>query len=165
MSSLRILPISRRLWLSLLSSIIMLLVLTGLMLKQVHEDLYQAKALKTRHVVESTMGVIRHFHALEAGGLAREEAQKQAMELIRGLRYDGDEYFWINDMTPAMVMHPTNPKLEGQNLSAMKDPDGKFLFNEMVAIARQQGSGQVDYRWPKPGSADPVPKISYVELF
>ena len=64
-----------------------------------------------------------------------------------------------------MVMHPTNPKLEGQNLSGLKDPDGKFLFNDMVAIARKQGSGQVDYRWPKPGSEDPVPKISYVELF
>ena len=35
----------------------------------------------------------------------------------------------------------------------------------MVAITRNQGAGQVDYRWPKPGASDPVPKISYVELF
>ena len=165
MSSLRTLPISRRLWLILLSSIVMLLVLAGLMLQQIHGDLYKAKALKTRHVVESAMGVLKHFQGLESGGLAREDAQKQAMEVIRGLRYDQDDYFWINDMTPVMVMHPTNPKLEGQNLSGLKDPDGKFLFNEMVALAKQSGSGQVDYRWPKPGSAEPVPKISYVELF
>ncbi|WP_394558239.1 methyl-accepting chemotaxis protein [Aquipseudomonas alcaligenes] len=165
MSSLRTLPISRRLWLILLSSIIMLLALTGLMLQQIHDDLYRAKALKTRHVVESAIGVLKHYQGLEAGGLARADAQKQAMEVIRGLRYDQDDYYWINDMTPVMVMHPTNPKLEGQNLSGLKDPDGKFLFNEMVAIAKKQGSGQVDYRWPKPGSEDPVPKISYVELF
>jgi methyl-accepting chemotaxis protein len=165
MNSLRTLPISRRLWLILLSSIVMLLVLAGLMLQQIHGDLYQAKALKTRHVVESAMGVIKHFQSLENGGLTREEAQKQAMEVIRGLRYDQDEYFWINDMSPVMVMHPTNPKLEGQNLSGMKDPDGKFLFNEMVALAKKSGSGQVDYRWPKPGSDEPEPKISYVELF
>ncbi|MDG9923001.1 MULTISPECIES: methyl-accepting chemotaxis protein [unclassified Pseudomonas] len=165
MNSLRTLPISRRLWLILLSSIVMLLVLAGLMLQQIHGDLYKAKALKTRHVVESTLGVLKHFQGLESGGLAREEAQKQAMEVIRGLRYDQDDYFWINDMTPVMVMHPTNPKLEGQNLSGLKDPDGKFLFNEMVVLAKQSGSGQVDYRWPKPGSDEPVPKISYVELF
>ncbi|MDX5372450.1 MAG: methyl-accepting chemotaxis protein [Pseudomonadaceae bacterium] len=165
MNSLRNLPISRRLWLILLSSILMLLVLAGLLLQQTHRDLYQAKALKTRHVVESTMGIIKHFHGLESQGMSREEAQKQAMELIRGLRYDQDDYFWINDLGPVMVMHPTNPKLEGQDLSGNKDPDGKFLFNEMVAIAKQQGSGQVDYRWPKPGSDEPVAKISYVELF
>lgn len=165
MNGLRNLPISRRLWLILLSSCLTLLALTGLMLKQIHSDLYQAKALKTMHVVEAAMGVIEHFHGLESAGLSRADAQKQAMELIRGLRYDEDDYFWINDMTPTMVMHPTNTKLEGQNLSSIKDPDGKFLFNEMVAIARKQGSGQIDYRWPKPGSEDPVPKISYVELF
>jgi methyl-accepting chemotaxis protein len=165
MNSLRTLPISRRLWLILFFSIAMLLALAGLMLQQIHGDLYKAKALKTRHVVETTLGVIRHYHGLESAGLAREEAQKQAMEVIRSLRYDEDDYFWINDMTPVMVMHPTNPKLEGQNLSGLKDPDGKFLFNEMVTIARQHGAGQVDYRWPKPGSEEPVPKISYVELF
>ncbi len=165
MNALRNLPISRRLWLILLSSFLMLLALTGLMLKQIHHDLYQAKALKTHHVVEAAMGVIKHFQGLESTGMSRADAQKQAMEVIRGLRYGKNEYFWINDMTPTMVMHPTNPKLEGQNLSGLKDPDGKFLFNDMVAIARKQGSGQVDYRWPKPGSEDPVPKISYVELF
>ena len=165
MSSLRFLPISRRLWLILLSSIVMLLALTGLMLQQSHADLYQAKALKTRHVVESAMGVLKYYQALEAGGTPRGEAQKQAMEVIRGLRYDQDDYFWINDMTPVMVMHPTNPKLEGQDLSTLKDPDGKFLFNDMVTLTRKQGSGQVDYRWPKPGAEEPVPKISYVELF
>ena len=66
---------------------------------------------------------------------------------------------------PVMAMHPTNPKLEGQDLSATKDPDGKALFNEMVSVAKTRGAGLVDYRWPKPGSADPVPKISYVQLF
>ncbi len=87
------------------------------------------------------------------------------MELIRSLRYDHDDYFWINDLAPKMIMHPTNPKLEGQDLSSLKDPDGKALFNEMVKIAKAKGAGMVDYRWPKPGANEPVPKVSYVELF
>lgn len=166
MNSLRTLPISRRLWLILLSAIVMLVALAALMLKQIHTDLYQAKSEKTRHVVETALGVLQHFQTQEqTGALDREQAQKQAMDAIRALRYSKTEYFWINDLTPVMVMHPTNPKLDGQNLSTYKDPDGKALFNEMVAIARKDGAGQVDYRWPKPGSADPVPKISYVALF
>ncbi|SDQ01356.1 methyl-accepting chemotaxis protein [Ectopseudomonas guguanensis] len=166
MNSLRSLPISRRLWLILALAILTLVLQGAYMLRQIHTDLYHSKAEKTEHVVQSAAGILKHFHALEsAGSLSREEAQKQAMELVRGLRYDGQEYFWINDQTPVMIMHPTNPKLEGQNLSGFKDPDGKALFNEMVAITRSQGAGQVDYRWPKPGASDPVPKISYVELF
>jgi hypothetical protein len=77
MNGLRNLPISRRLWLILLSSFLMLLALTGLMLKQIHHDLYQAKALKTHHVVETALGVIKHFHGLESTGMSRADAQKQ----------------------------------------------------------------------------------------
>jgi len=166
MNSLRSLPISRRLWLILALAILTLILQGAYMLRQIHIDLYAGKSEKTEHVVQSAAGILKHFHSLEsAGSLSREEAQKQAMETVRGLRYDGQEYFWINDQTPVMLMHPMNAKLEGQNLSGFKDPDGKALFNEMVAITRSQGAGQVDYRWPKPGATDPVPKISYVELF
>lgn len=166
MNNLRSLPINRRLWLILVVAIVMLIIQGALLLKQIEADLYAAKSEKTQHVVQSAAGILQHYHALEAaGGITREEAQKQAAEIIRNLRYDGQEYFWINDQTPVMVMHPTNPKLEGQNLSGFKDPDGKALFNEMVAISKSQGAGQVNYRWPKPGASDPVPKVSYVQLF
>ena len=166
MNNLRSLPINRRLWLILVVAIVMLIIQGALLLKQIEADLYAAKSEKTQHVVQSAAGILQHYHALEAaGGISREAAQKQAAEIIRSLRYDGQEYFWINDQTPVMVMHPTNPKLEGQNLSGFKDPDGKALFNEMVAISKSQGAGQVNYRWPKPGASDPVPKVSYVQLF
>jgi methyl-accepting chemotaxis protein len=168
MRFLRTLPISRRLWLILLSSILMLLALTALMLQQIYADLYQAKALKTQHVVESASGVLGYFQGLESSGaLSHEAAQKQAMEAIRGMRYQNNDYFWINDQTPRMIMHPTNPKLEGQDLSGIKDPDGKALFNEMVKVVQASGAGAgaVEYRWPKPGAQEPVGKVSYVALF
>lgn len=166
MNSLRSIPISRRLWLILALAIFMLVLLGTFMLRQINSDLYAGKSEKTEHVVQTAAGILKYYQGLEAAGtLSRDEAQKQAMAVIRELRYGGQEYFWINDQQPVMLMHPTNPKLEGQNLSAMKDPDGKELFNEMVAITRSQGAGHVDYRWPKPGSSEPIPKISYVELF
>lgn len=166
MNSLRSLPINRRLWLILAVAIAMLIIQGALLLQQIHTDLYAAKSEKTEHVVQSAVGVLKHFHSLEsAGGLSREDAQKQAMAVIKDLRYDGQEYFWINDQSPVMIMHPTNPKLDGQNLSGFKDPDGKALFNDMVQITKEKGAGQVNYRWPKPGASEPVPKVSYVELF
>ncbi|MDB6445628.1 methyl-accepting chemotaxis protein [Pseudomonas sp. 21TX0197] len=166
MNSLRSVSISRRLWLILGVAIVMMFMLGALMLKQIHTDLHQAKVQKTQHVVQTASGVLNYYHGLEtAGTLTREAAQKQALNAVRGLRYDQNDYFWINDLTPVMLMHPTNPKLEGQNLSAIRDPNGFALFNEMVSIAKTKGAGMVNYLWPKPGAEAPVGKTSYVTLF
>ncbi|NNJ15504.1 methyl-accepting chemotaxis protein [Pseudomonas putida CSV86] len=166
MKTLRGMSISRRLWLILVLAVAMLVTLGLLMLNQIHTDLYKAKAEKTRHVVETAAGILAYYQGLEsAGTLSREAAQQQAMNAVRGLRYDQNDYFWINDLGPRMIMHPTNPKLEGQDLSAIRDPDGFALFNEMVALAKAKGAGSIDYRWPKPGASEPVEKTSYIQLF
>ncbi len=165
MGRLRRLPIKLRLWLILLVTLVALFALGGLTLQQLHGELYKGKADQTRNVVQTAAGVLRYFHSLEqAGSLDRATAQKQAIAAVGALRYDDDDYFWINDQTPVMVMH-LNAKLVGQNLAGFKDVNGKFLFNDMVELTRAKGAGQVDYLWPKPGASDPVPKISYVELF
>ncbi|MBF8753604.1 methyl-accepting chemotaxis protein [Pseudomonas guariconensis] len=166
MKTLRSMSISRRLSLILLVAVAMLVILGLLMLRQLHGDLYLAKAQKTQHVVQTAAGVLSYYQGLEAAGtLSREAAQQQALQVVRGLRYDKDDYFWINDLGPKMIMHPANPKLDGQDLSAIRDPDGFAVFNEMVALARSQGAGSVDYRWPKPGASEPVAKTSYIQLF
>ncbi|NER60512.1 methyl-accepting chemotaxis protein, partial [Pseudomonas sp. MAFF212428] len=166
MKTLRGMSISRRLWLILVVAVVMLVTLGLLMLRQIHGDLYQAKAEKTRHVVETAAGVLGYYQGLEAtGALTREAAQQQALSAVRGLRYDQNDYFWINDLGPKMIMHPINLKLEGQDLSGIRDPDGYALFNEMVTLAKAQGAGSIDYRWPKPGASEPVGKTSYIQLF
>ncbi|MCQ4326122.1 methyl-accepting chemotaxis protein [Stutzerimonas stutzeri] len=166
MNLLRNFPISKRLWLIPVVAIAMLFVLGLLMIQQVRTDLYQGKQKMTQHVVETAAGILEHYRQLEASGaMGTAEAQRAAIEQVRLLRYDGEDYFWINDLGPTMIMHPIQPKLDGQDMSRVKDPEGKELFNEMVAIAKRDGAGPVAYMWAKPGEADPVPKISYVQLF
>jgi methyl-accepting chemotaxis protein len=94
-----------------------------------------------------------------------EKFQQIAINLIKHLRYGKTGYFWIHDFNNNMVMHPTNPKLDGQNLSAFKDPNGVFLFVEMTTICKKQNEGFVNYMWPKPGSDAPQPKLSFVKAF
>ncbi|AYN93327.1 methyl-accepting chemotaxis protein [Pseudomonas sp. LTJR-52] len=165
MDVLRKYPVRARLWLILTVAALMLLAFGALTLRASYEHLYQGKAEKTQHVVETALGVFTHFQALEAGGtLSREAAQQGALAVLKALRYDRNDYLWVNDLQPRMVMHPMNPKLDGQDLSTYKDPDGKALFNEMVVVAKN-GGGVVAYRWPKPGASEPVPKVSYVKQF
>ncbi len=92
MRALRSMSISRRLWLILVVAVGMLLVLGLLMLRQIHGDLYQAKAEKTRHVVQTAAGVLAYYQGLEAAGtLTRELAQQQALQVVRALRYDQND--------------------------------------------------------------------------
>ncbi|SFM50193.1 methyl-accepting chemotaxis protein [Thermodesulforhabdus norvegica] len=100
--------------------------------------------------------------------LGPEEYRKEiAKKLVRNLRYgpEGKDYIWINDTGPVMVMHPYKPELDGKDLSNFEDKKGKKLFVEFVKVCKAKGSGFVVYYWPKYGADQPVPKISYVELY
>ncbi|MDA8412756.1 MAG: methyl-accepting chemotaxis protein [Desulfobacteraceae bacterium] len=102
---------------------------------------------------------------VDAGIISREDAQKQAAGRIAAIRYDENNYIWINDMVPRMIMHPLKPELDGKELSDNKDPNGKAIFVEFARICKEKGKGFVDYAWEKPGNSTPVPKVSYVELY
>ena len=130
------------------------------------EALTKRRHAELRGLIETAVSFVTAQHALaKAGKISEADAKARALELVGKLRYQGDNYFWINDLQPKMVMHPIRPELNGQDLTNYKDPTGKALFVEMVKTVKQSGSGIVDYMWPKPGFDQPVEKSSYVALF
>ncbi|MBU0767598.1 MAG: cache domain-containing protein, partial [Proteobacteria bacterium] len=129
------------------------------------ENMYNAKYLKTRHLVESAWSVLDYYSKkAKSSAMPLEKAQTAAKETIKNMRYEKIDYFWINDITPKMVMHPIKPDLDGKDLSSNTDSNGKRLFVEMAEVCKREGGGFVDYYWSKPGESKPVPKISYVKL-
>ena len=128
--------------------------------------LMEERKAALRQVVEVAYSIIAQNHERAAKGLVSEnDAKRNALDAIRVMRYSGEEYLWINDMQPRMVMHPIKPDLDGKDLSDNKDPTGKRLFIEFVDTVKASGAGFVDYMWPKPGSDQPVEKVSYVKGF
>ena len=126
----------------------------------------QAQQTAVQHHVEVAHKVLVWAHGLEtSGAVPRAEAQRLAKAAVAKLRYGQDDYFWINDMAPTMVMHPMKPELDGKDLSGFKDPNGFHLFKAFADVARTQGAGLVAYQWPKPGADKPQDKISYVMAF
>lgn len=127
--------------------------------------MYDSKYKLTQHLVESSWAIIdRYVKEAESGRVDEETAKKSALADIAALRYDGSNYFWVNDSSPTMVMHPMKPALDGTDLSGLADPNGKKLFVEMANVCKANGEGVVEYFWSKPGSEEPVPKVSYVKL-
>ncbi len=164
--NLRSLKIRSRLQLILAIVLLSFLIFISLMLNQFHSTLLTQKYNTTQNVVETAYSVIAHFHELEKNGtLTTTEAQTMAKDTIKEMRYQGNDYFWINDHTPTMIMHPIKPSLNGKNLSNTTDPNGTYLFREFVKTVEAEQAGFVPYLWPKPGFDDPVEKISYVKGF
>mgnify|MGYP000162147607 CR=1 FL=1 len=124
----------------------------------------QARRDEIRHVVEAAWGVLDYYASLaDSGQLDQGEAQRKAIAAVGSLRFDDDNYYWINDFGPRMVMHPFNRELIGEDLSDYRDPQGKALFVEMAELCRRDGQGFIQYVWHKPGSTLPAGKVSFVK--
>ena len=129
-------------------------------------SLRQQKQIELQHLGELALGIAKEEHALaQKGDIAVADAQKRTLTRIAALRYGNNDYFWVNDMQPRMVMHPIKPEMNGNDLSTYKDPNGKALFVDFVDVVRKGGAGFVPYEWPKPGFDRPQPKLSYVVGF
>ncbi|MGD1886498.1 MAG: methyl-accepting chemotaxis protein [Cohaesibacteraceae bacterium] len=112
-----------------------------------------------------SQAVGQHARAV-AGEISMEEAQANALAVIGDIRYRGSEYFFIHDHEGVMIMHAVRPDLNGQNLIDLQDPNGTYLFRELIAVGTSaEGAGFVDYYWPRAGSDVAIHKVSYAAGF
>ena len=55
-----------------------------------------------------------------------------------------------------------HPSLVGKSLKDLKDKAGKPLGQEIYAAAKPGTISDVSYMWPRPGTTEPVQKVSFV---
>lgn len=72
-------------------------------------------------------------------------------------------YIFVMDTAYTLVVDPPFPELEGVNVYEYQDANGKYLFQEFMTVANEQGEGWVDYMWPKPGDTAQSAKSSYIK--
>ncbi len=132
-------------------------------------SLLSGKRSMIRELTASAWSIVDNYaDQVEEGSITREEATQLALHHLRNLRYGNNkrDYFWVTDLKPKMLSHPFRPDLVGVNLSDYSDPDGKRLFADAVSIAKNRGSGYLNYIWEDKQDPDKmVPKLSYVRLF
>jgi methyl-accepting chemotaxis protein len=159
------LSIGKRLGGIILSTVLGLLVLTLIFLASEKSLVLKERQESVKHSVEMAHSLAAHYQSLAANAKMSEgDAKQAAIAAIKTLRYGDGDYVWINNLQPAMVMHPIKPDMDGQDLSTTKDSNGKLLFTDMVETVKKSGDGYAFYMWAKPGSENPVPTVSYVKL-
>jgi len=159
------LKIKYKLWIIVGISLLCLVLTEFVFLVSLKNELMEEKKSRTRSIVETAYGMIQYYYdSAKDGKMPEQEAQQKAKDLIKTLRYEGAEYFWINDMNRFMVAHPYF-ELEGKDQSDLTDVNGKKIVAAFVEKAKAQKSGFVDYVWKKPGSEKATPKLAFVKSF
>jgi len=156
----------QKLWLPLILS---LLCLTGI---SVH-NAYQTRDIRLEerkadlvHVTEIALSVVKSYgDQVAAGTLSESDAKKRAMDSVRKMRYGDNGYFTLLNSQPTILMHPTNPAMDGKNAGEFKDPNGVYIYRNIVAIIKRDGKGFNRYAFPRPGATEPAPKISFVTAY
>jgi methyl-accepting chemotaxis protein len=132
-------------------------------MRELGQSLRQQKQIELTHLGDLALTIVKDEHAAaDKAGLPAAEAQKRAGDRLRQLRYGKGDYFWVQDMHPRMIMHPTTPALEGKDVSGYKDPNGFPYMIAFVDAVKKGGKGIVEYEYVRPGETKPQPKMSYV---
>lgn len=166
MTLLRRIRISRRLALLIGLFLVGFFISNGVVLMEYRASLLESRGQQTQLLVESAHSLLKdYYERSQSSELSEEQAKALALKDISKLRYDTNNYFWVNDYQARMIMHPIKPNLDGKDLADFTDPNGKKIFTDMASVVRSSGEGFVPYHWPKPGEDKPVAKISFVKGF
>lgn len=157
--------INHRIWLIVVIAIAGIAGTSTLDLIQTRDQMLDDRKQALRQVVEVGHKLVEYYHQQSINGVMdKTAAQKAAAEAVKHLRYGGQEYYFIQQGS-TMIMHPVVAKLIGRDLRDLEDKAGKKFVQEFVKVIDEKGKGFVDYLWPKPGSEQPVPKLTFVMGF
>ncbi len=105
------------------------------------------------------------YDKYQAGEYNEEEAKKMAADQIRELRYGESGYFWVDQYDGTNVVLLGN-ETEGTNRMNLEDSNGYKMVSEMINIAKEnKDGGYADYKYPREGENEPLPKRSYTKAF
>lgn len=122
---------------------------------------------KNKALVESMVTIMDGLQEdVAAGEISKENAQKTFMSIIRNSRYEGTQYYFVTGTNGQVIVHPTRPEMEKQDLS-VTSPGTYNLFKEFARISAEKADGaEYYYEWSKPNEPKEklFPKSSYVKL-
>ncbi|AUB57236.1 MULTISPECIES: cache domain-containing protein [Methanobacterium] len=98
----------------------------------------------------------------QAVQLIEEKGENAFPELRSSSWVHNDSYVFVWGLDGIRVVYPPDPSGEGKNMTDLVDSDGKPI-GQLFIKAAINGSGWVEYMWPKPGEITPSIKITYIK--
>ena len=119
--------------------------------------------------IQNAVSILKTFYEEEQNGtLSHEQAQKEAIKVIKNIRYGDDSsgYFWIDATDCTLIAHPILPQNEGQNRKNLKDKNGVTIIQKILSVvnASEEG-GFSEFYFTKSDGITVAPKRTYSMLF
>ncbi|MGM0832242.1 MAG: methyl-accepting chemotaxis protein [Pseudomonadota bacterium] len=124
------------------------------------ELLIEERRHAVRDIVQVATTAISPIY--ERAGANDEEAKQQVAELVRAMRFEGNNYVFIYDFEGNNIVTAPAPEREGTNMMDVRTPDGSYLIRDILQVAKN-GGGFHSYVWEYPSTREIEPKHSYVE--
>ena len=103
--------------------------------------------------------------AIKANGIVETLGVDAAREIFNkeGEFKFGETYATVIDFNGVYAIFPPRPEAVGKSVLNVRDADGKFLVQEMIRIARENGEGWTEYRWLNPVTNKIQPKATFIK--
>jgi Signal transduction histidine kinase len=98
----------------------------------------------------------------QAVQLVEDKGEDAFPELRSSSWVHNDSYVFVWKLDGIRVVYPPDPSGEGKNMTELVDSEGKPIGKLFIQTA-ENGSGWVEYMWPKPGEKIPSLKITYIK--
>lgn len=96
------------------------------------------------------------------------EVKRLIVEALRPLRFfDGEGYFFVDDLDGNCVLLPIAPQREGKSLLEQRDDNGHYIMQGLLDTVKDgDGAGFSSYRWFRPSDPQSMgDKLTYVARF
>lgn len=92
--------------------------------------------------------------------LQEDVARERAKTLLHNMAFGEDGYFFVYDEKGTNIVHPRLPALVGKNWWDLQDPNGDFVIQNLIAVAKA-GGGYHSYVWNKPSTGELASKVGH----
>ncbi|OLP60874.1 histidine kinase [Xaviernesmea oryzae] len=133
--------------------------LAGSSISTFERNMLDSKEAEIVNLTSLAMSAIRPVY--EAAGPDDAAAKSRVIEIMRGLDYGRDGYFFVYDDQGNNLVHPRQAFLAGHNWIDLTDPDGNKVIENLIRQAKA-GGGFYRYKWERPSTGDVSDKVSYV---
>jgi cytochrome c len=94
------------------------------------------------------------------------QGKEQAIKVLNasaGPLRKGALYAFAVDFTGRNLSHPVMADLRGKDTWGQQDAKGRFIIQEFIKIAKEQGQGWSEYWWMRVNETSPTLKKTYIK--